>query len=227
MPDDETIDRKIYFFRLEVFPNEDGSVPAFSIKDVLASIEKLKFIPNSTGMDSRYSEAGRNVIGAWPSMPGTQRRIELGRIRRRDLPSVEHAGNKSPLPIGKKDGLSESTHIMFFPKNIVGAEFNFHGPRATAFSDYCQDKCPKVPHFKLKPLLHRNAAAQLNELKDIRVATISVHRSHLQLLEAAGASIPDSLEQTAHQFDAESIDIVLRAPQGEALHIDSFLMLRS
>ncbi len=93
------------------------------------------------------------------------------------------------------DGLSESTHMEFFANNIVGAEFNFYGPRATAFSEYCEEKATGIPRFHLRPLLHRDGITQLNELQDIRLFAIRVHTSRSRLLQAADANM-DGLQDS-------------------------------
>jgi hypothetical protein len=210
-----TIERKIFFYRLKVLPLEDGSTPPFSLADMLTKLKALKYLKDNTGPTSNYMSSGRAVIAAWPEVE--VERIEVGRVRRDDWPSLENAGKRKPIPTVDGDGVSESCHIAFYAKNIVGAEFNFYAPRASVISDYCAEKAPTIPRFKLYPLLNRDAIAQLNEMRDVRLLSLRVHRSHSELLKKADASIASAFESVSQQFDAETFELTIRAKRGETL----------
>lgn len=55
---------------------------------------------------------------------------------------MEQAGALSDLRIPTHAGLAETIHIVVFPDNIVGADFNFFGPRLSRFSRYLKEKAP-------------------------------------------------------------------------------------
>ena len=57
-------------------------------------------------------------------------------IRRTGLPQLEQAGTVSDLKIADNAGLVEAVHVVFFPDNIVGADFNFYGPRLSRLGYY-------------------------------------------------------------------------------------------
>lgn len=214
---DDTIDRNVYFYRIYVHPAEDGSVPELSIRDALNEVDGLEFVQNSTDINSRYSDAGNATVAAWPLITGAKNRLGMGRIRRTDLPGIEDRGKIKRLDLARTAGVVDTTHIQFFANGIVGAEYNFYGPRATGFSAYCQEKLPGVPHFRLHPLLNRKAMEQLNSIEDVRLVSIRIKPSHLQLLSQIQESLPDAFEAVAGQFGVDAIDVVLRGPKKKSL----------
>lgn len=224
---ENTIERKVYFFRLDVLPNEDGSVPSFSIEDALRSIQGLRFERTSTGPRSRYADTHVGLLCAWPSLARDKIRLRFGRVRRDDLPRLENAGSIKPLPIGPTDGIVETTHMQFFDHNIVGVEFNYHGPRASALSTYCETKVPDLPHFRLRPLLNRDALRQLDNMEDMRLVSIRLHPSDAQLLAEANRSLPAAFQAVGQQYNANAIDFVLRAEPRRTLDRSIFEMVRT
>lgn len=212
-----TIERKIFFFRIMGIPYEDGEIPEIPVDDTLQQIMALRFQTTSTGSRSRYMDWGSSVVCAWPSLAGNRQRLELGKIRRDDLPALENGGDRRNLPVDEGDGLSESIHVEFFDNHIVGSEFNFYGPRTSAFSHYCAEKLPNLPRFSLYPLLNRNAIEQLNDVGDLRMFSVRVHASRAELLSAANQAIPGLLESLASQYDGEMFEITIKPKRGNAL----------
>ena len=83
-----------------------------------------------------YSEEGRyqsiednQYLCAWPESGRRPRTAIFRAIRRSGLPQVERGGELEDLYIPTAAGLAEAIHVVFFDHNIVGADFNFYGPR--------------------------------------------------------------------------------------------------
>src|SRR5207237_6553911 len=106
----------------------------FDIEAAARDIGRLRFTPGA-----RYMERpDGHLMAVWTmSIPG-QTRLCIGLIRRSGLPRVEQAGEVSPLTITPDQGLVEQTHLVFFARGVVGAEFNFYGPRPSRLADYLE-----------------------------------------------------------------------------------------
>jgi hypothetical protein len=206
-----TVPRKIYFHRIRITPNDDGTVPEFDVREASTIIQSLQFL-HDTGPLSRYmtGTVPEEVVGVWPVFNESHTALCIGTVRRGGLPHVEEAGKISPLQIEDPQGLLEWTHVVFFPDGIVGAEFNFYAPRLTRLSDYLIEKCPLQPRVAFLPLLHRDAQEQFTHLDTIRTVQLRLHRSRLDLLMEANESLPAALRATGEQWGAEVIEIVLR-----------------
>lgn len=102
----------------------------------------------------------------------------------------------SPLTATVGQGVLDQTHPIIFPGDIVGAEFNFHGPRPSKLSDYLSIKCPTLPIISFLPLLNRNIQEKLERLEDVHLLQLRLHKSHLSLLQQASSHLPGALRAT-------------------------------
>lgn len=196
------VDRNIHFFRAIVSGEDDGTQPAFDYAAVLA---KLASVPTP----SRYVEERGGYLFGHP--PEANDRVIFWRSRRMGLPQVDENGVFSPLNIPTTSGLAEITHVRFFPNNLIGAEFNFHGPRVSALAAYLRRLCkPPCPRVVFAPLLSETALEQLDELETISCATVRVARPYVASLEAASPSLRASLQQAMEVGNAQDFELILR-----------------
>jgi hypothetical protein len=136
----------------------------------------------------------------------------LGDIRRRFLPQIEEKGVLSNLPIPPTSGLAEAIHVVFFPNNIVGSEFNFYGPRISRLSRYLSEKSSDIaPVPRFESLLRRNISDKLDRLEDVRLFQLKIRRSFIDVVKDADEDLGAAFEAAARAGDAEDVEIVLKA----------------
>jgi hypothetical protein len=104
----------------------------------------------------------------------------------------------------------EQTHLIFFENDIVGAEYNFHGPRVARLCDYLAQKCSSLPRIRLDPLLKKSVREQLDRLEDVRAIRLRLFESEFHLLSAAQESLAEALESTGRQYGAGQMELVLK-----------------
>src|SRR6266545_3516700 len=159
------VERKIYFYRVEV-PAETGADRAdFNVRPVLQHIEGLPFTP-----EGRYLEgAERNATCCWVDRVRPPQRLRIANVRRSGLPQVERGGRLSRLDIPAESGLVEQIHVVWFPQGIIGSEFNFYGPRLSRLGRYLAVKALDMcPELSFEPLLREDIVQQLMRLGDVR-----------------------------------------------------------
>jgi hypothetical protein len=119
------------------------------------------------------------------------------------------------LPIAPDDGLCEPIHVVFFENNIVGAEFNFYGPRLTGLAYYLKDKGPTslMPeHLRFGMLLKQDPVGLLNRLDALKVLDLKIKASDLDELRALGGVNPFSSFEAADAFgQPDTIEVVMKA----------------
>jgi hypothetical protein len=131
-------------------------------------------------------------------------------IRRSDLPEVEEAGRLSPLELAENAGLAERTHLVFFRDRVVGADFNFYGPRPTTFAEFHNRKLHgEFDPISIQPLLSRDVTDRLNRLEDIRLVDFKVLRPFVDDVRSINRSLADGLEALASIADAQTIHVTL------------------
>ena len=132
------VERKIQFFRMYV-GNNAAEVARHTI-DYNDILEEIYALPFSNDDDGRYlfDDEGNALcaIDARISRPA----LIFSRVRRTGLPLLEDRGRMNELDLDATTGLLEPIHVMMFPDNVVGAEYNHYGPRITSLGQYLSDK---------------------------------------------------------------------------------------
>lgn len=206
-----TLERKIHFYRADIGADRGGRPLAFDPAPALAAIGALPFADGPAG---RYlvDDTG-NALCAWPRMEGGLQSLLYCQIRRTGLPQLEQAGNVTDLNIAADAGLLESVHAMFFPDNIVGADFNFYGPRLSRLGYYLRLKSNNaVSLASFLPLLRLDVAAQLDHLTELRLFDLGVKASYVETIRQADASLGEAFAANARVLDGdvEEVELVLR-----------------
>jgi hypothetical protein len=206
-----TLERKIHFYRADIGVDGGGRPLVFDPAPALRAINALPFADGPAG---RYliGDAGNAVCG-WPSVQGALQSLLFCQIRRTGLPQLERAGMVSDLNIAADAGLLEPVHIIFFADNIVGADFNFYGPRLSRLGYYLRVKSSDaVPLAMFHPLLRLDVAAQLDHLTEIRLFDLRVKASYVETVRQADASLGAAFTANARVLDGDmdELELVLK-----------------
>jgi hypothetical protein len=142
---------------------------------------------------------------------------------------VEQAGRLAPLDIPDDSGIAEQTHVVFFPSNIVGAEFNFYGPRLSRLASYlvakAHDQCPELA-FEI--LLRQDIRDRLRRLQDIRLLNLRIKPSFAEIVAQADKDLGSCFKAAARAANADEVELILRpAPRsGRALNHSLLVAVR-
>lgn len=141
-------------------------------------------------------------------------RARLGTIRYRDLPeAMLPSGALQPLDLSSDTGLVEKCHVIFFAGNILGADFNFYGPRVTRLAEYMQviarGICPLALSFHL--LLRGNAASELARFGTIRLLRLRTRASSAGFMANLDKDVNEALGAAFRVGGTEDAEIVLRS----------------
>ncbi len=201
-----TIERKIVFFRTACGDDDAGKPLSFDPAPVLKHVHALPFD------EGRYlTLSGGQFATVWVDRSTMPCRLRIANVRRSGLPAVEQAGKLSPLKIPADSGIAEQTHVVFFPDNFVGAEFNFYGPRMSRVAAYLMAKaeafCPDI-HFDV--LLRQDVAERLKRLEDIRLFDLKVRSSFIDTIEEADQDLGSCFKAAAKAGNAEEVQVILR-----------------
>jgi hypothetical protein len=207
-----TVERRIYFYRLDAGADEGGRPLPFDVRPALAWLGTLPFTA-----DGRYlAEDDGNHTCCWPDhapndAPDACPRLRFGSIRRSGFPQVEQGGALSQLDLSPDAGLAEQVHVIFFPNAIVGADFNYYGPRVTRLAAYLQAKVPDLPErLEFQPLLRPDVAEQLEQMRDVRLLRLRIHASYAARVAEANRSLGAAFRAAERAGGGEEIEIVIR-----------------
>jgi hypothetical protein len=220
-----TIGRNVYFFRIEA-TDHDGAATPFDAKQAFAHLKRLPF--SDAGLYRDNGDGSTNAVWVDKLTPPL---IRYGIVRRDGLPTVERAGNLSALPIAAGDGLCEPIHAAFFDNGIVGAEFNFYGPRLAGLAHYLKEKVPAgmiSDHLRFGMLLKKDPMAILNRIALLKVLDLKIKASDLDELKRLDGVNPFASFDAAAEFGKpDTIEVVLKAGRkrdaGLSAQVENFI----
>lgn len=187
-----SVGRNIHFFRADAGLAASGKPVALNIEPVLEQVNQLTFEE-----DERYvaQDDDGNVLSCSVDSTLGRPRLQLATVRRTGLPLVEAAGARTALTLAANQGLFEGTHIVFFPNNVVGVEFNFFGPRPSRVPWYLSRATKgKSPTFTLDPLLRQDVVEQLNRLNQVRVLSLAIRPSYATTVAEADRDLASAFQ---------------------------------
>ena len=211
----ETLERKIYFYRADIGTDDGGQPLAFDPSPALDAIDSLPFTNDDYGRYEFDADGNALSIRRHNTVPNVT--LQFGRVRRNGLPMLEQAGSISDLVLDADAGLLEAIHVVFFPDNIVGAEYNHFGPRVSRLGSYLHEKSSEaVARAAFRPILRGDAAKQLDRLSDLRVLDLSILPSYLDVVRQSHVSLSDALAANGRVVENPKVLQVILKPQQEA-----------
>lgn len=205
-----TIKRKIRFYRYVLFKTcANGNIE--EVIDPIPVFDHIERLPHDE--DGRYLGYGvgksltMKVDYISPRVSG-----RIGMRRTEAWPTQEQAGDESPIDAPEGTALLESTHFVLFENNIIGMEFNFHGPRPTALKTYVPEKAPdRVDAMEMSLILNNDARAIISKIGEIRMARIAVSGNSAAQLSQLNPHLPNALEALEHYSpEADEYELVLK-----------------
>ena len=202
-----TVQRKIYFYRINVGTTDAGQPILFDPAPPLQALDGLPF-----DVEGRYWEYDASrVLCLWVDRAAPPQRLRFASIRRSDLPYLETGGNLEPLDVPAGTGLYEPVHVVFFGDNLIGSEFNFYGPRMGSLASSLHRKLPDlVPEMTIGHLLRRDVSDQLARLEDIRLFDFKLASSYVATIRQMDEDLGTALRTLATIGEAQQVHLTLQ-----------------
>lgn len=203
-----TTTRRVFFYRTNVTETSDDGPDLFEPATAARLVNGLRFNDGSRYQDIRVDRD----LCVWAFPRPAPIKMILGLVRHSDLPQLEEGGNVVPLPLVGQQGLLEQAHIVFFPRGIVGAEFNFYGARVSRLAAYFADKftLEQLPQVTFDVLLRQDVREELDRFEDLHVFTLRLNREDSDVIRQASRSLFDAFDTTFDQSNAPTVEITLR-----------------
>jgi hypothetical protein len=202
---------------------QDGVPARVDLSPALQKLDGLSFQDSATG--GRYVTAGDADLCAWMDHVGDTSKIRFANVRRNALPQAEAGGELTDLVLAEGAGICEVSHLCVFADGIVGAEFNFYGPRPGRLATYLRrvtgDDCLE---FKLEALLRQDVADLLQRKKSVRKLTLSVRRSYIDVIGQADASLGAALRAAENASHADCVGVYLEPEPYQRRDLDDGML---
>jgi len=156
-----------------------------------------------------YLPEGDNVVFPLIDSPDSPARLRFVRSRHADLPQMEEDGAIKQLTIPARAGVADCTHMQFFSGGIVGADWNFYGPRATALAHYINVRCNPSSLISIRPLLRTDVAEALERWESVRLVDLKIRTPFIPTLREVSGTLADAFESARDTGDAQEVGLVL------------------
>jgi hypothetical protein len=202
--------RKVYFQK--VLPRTgDPADFEFDRAAIVNGIEALRGAPDFYLQDG--PEADEQFLCAAVDRTRTPQRFRFYRVRRRNLPETEAAGDFAALELEERSGLAESIHVVLFPDGVVGSEYNHYGPRATTLASFFKERLDQ--DVVLWQLVRKNVMSEILALREIRKIRIKASPAAAAALQGRASGLGGAFE-SAERFSAgKYLDLTLAPEPGD------------
>lgn len=204
---EEEVDKKIEFFKLILEKKGEAVDPI----EVFSHIKSLNLEKEERCY--RIKKGQYNLMMFHNEDLDVYKPIKftLGSGKKRDLPCLEEKGKTEPLEIADKS-LFEPTHMMLFDNNILGAEFNYYGPRASGLKSYILKLAQTyVDTVDVIQLPNPNFSETLDKMGNIKLFELRVHRNFGELFKEEDPGIFNILGAITKSTDSEEIGVYIRS----------------
>ncbi|MGE0600864.1 MAG: hypothetical protein AB7J35_04090 [Dehalococcoidia bacterium] len=200
------IERKIFFYRIDCGSDASGALLPFQHRQVLAYLDTLDW--NSLRLEDPTAPGDHFAIWHERNRPDE---VVFGRTRRSSLPRTEDGGRLTSLRLRDSAGIAELIHVTFFPENIVGAEFNFFGPRIGKLAYFLMRQAVGIcPELHLGPLVKPDIQERLQRLEDLRIFDLVLDSSTVADVVRVAPDLGNALRQQIEFGGAGAVELVLR-----------------
>lgn len=209
---ENTIFRKVYFFKLEHFADIRESLPA--------AIQRIERLPFDDDGRYRLDLTSRNRLCAFPDSLDYPFKIRFGKTRRDALPEIEHQGELKTLELQEDAGLIDICHVVIFDDGFVAAEWNHEGPKLAQLGSYLFEKGRLNSAPKFLPLLERDIVEVVRALDSVRVLEIEVPPDAAELAREADENFYTAIKATESLGATKRVSLKLTAERtGERLKV--------
>lgn len=204
--DENTILRKVYFFKIEHFADIKETLPG-----AINRINELAFDD-----DGRYrlDSITKMRLCAFPDSIAYPLKIRFGKIRRDAVPQVELEGSLKTLELQENEGLIDISHVMIFDDGFVAAEWNHEGPKLAQLSPYFFEKGKLNTPLNFLTLMERDIVEVVSSLTSVRVLEIELPPDAAALAREADENFYTAIKATQALGATKKIAFKLTSEKG-------------
>ena len=208
--------RMVYFYEIRPTRRLKDAGWRLDVHGLFAHLASLidegRILHISTDHGTRYEFVEAHAAPEYPM-------IVYARCRDQALPLLARGTSLEPLEIAVDRSLAELTHAVFFPNNIIGAEYNHYGPRVSGLAEYFRHRAteylPAHGGVHLARLVGAEALSILEGAKQIRALTVRIAPQALGSWEAQRYfSSREALQEIASGYGAQDFELTWGSRDG-------------
>lgn len=187
MADPLVIERKVFFFRVDVGLHEHESRARLDAFDARPVADCIKAMPAA---ERQFRRNDGKITFCRIYRSDKPQRLMLTSVSESDFPESFRIPDSTfrEIVMAEDEGIALTTHFSFFDHNIVGMLAPYRGPGAGRLEEYLEKKVhEQYPDINAKitltPLLTRDFESKLQQFRAIRSLYVRVSNYELEGLE--------------------------------------------
>jgi hypothetical protein len=206
------VKRKIYFFLADPGIDEDTQqINAFDPTPIVNQIDGLG--PREKQLERTDGDLTFCRIFNGSRYP----RLRLTTVRMAEIPEGFDRRDSSTFifEIAEEQGIAENSHMVFFPNNILGLEYNYRGPGVARFEEYLRKKV-LIPESEVSfhALIDKDFEEKLQRWSELRELRIRVSHREVEGANSQGVDPEEESEDAVEpaQYGDRQDDLPILAP---------------
>lgn len=125
--------------------------------------------------------------------------------------------NVHDIWLSNNEWVTETTHFLYSPsRNLLVLEYNHFWPRIWTFEWHLNERANThetwwISEVNIKPILNKETIQKLEDMKEIRLLSISVPKTSIWNLSENDSSFFDLFENSFNFWNTQEVTIVLKA----------------
>lgn len=199
--------RTVRFFEI-VDHKTGGAIPDLPWTDVLDNLGKASISPHDRTVEIKGDD---HHGGPW-TMSGHPSMLLFSRIRGSfEFPDLidRRSGELEALTIAETKGVAETTHVGFFPSNVVAMVRSRTSPGATSLQRWInamglfEDPAP----LDVQPLTRASVTQRINDVERARGVSVRVRSTAGQALADRAPRMADVIDVLQQQFGSVMVEM--------------------
>ena len=168
--------------------------------------------------------------GPW-QMSGLPDMLLFSKIREGvDLPELfdRGSGDLTPMQLAETQGVAETTHVGFFPSNVVGMIRTTAGPGAGSFEAWINAMTlfdTGVENLAVQPLSRVSVTARVADVDQARGLKIRMRTSAHQAIASGAPHLADITERLHEQFGSVMVEMRIYIPRDQGYTDESDVIM--
>jgi hypothetical protein len=136
------------------------------------TMQLARALTNMTHNEARYEAADGVRLYCQVPVVDSPTHLALHRLRQENLPALEARGIVTDLELDPDQSLAETTHMVFFRRNVVGVLYNSDGPRLKRLIGYLRN------HFEIdvsfRPIIRPSVLEEIRQMRRLSFVELTL-----------------------------------------------------
>jgi hypothetical protein len=155
------------------------------------TIQVARALAAMTPNEARYEASDGLRLYCQASVVDSPTHLALYRLRQENLPALEAGGIVQDLKLDPDQSLAETTHMVFFRRNVVGVLYNSDGPRLKRLIGYFRYQFGIDVSFR--PIIRPSVLEEIRQMRRLSFVELTLPVERTWMLDEVAEDPADAI----------------------------------